>query len=480
MALVMKFGGTSVGSAAAMRETADLILQARDTWGDIVVVASAMGSRPEKVTDLLLRGAHSAFAGDKESYGLLAAELRNIHYEAIDALLSPDAERQVILAEIEHFVDRFTSLCGAVSVLGELTPRALDAISGMGEQMSVRILAAYLRELGYESEAIDATELIVTDANYQHANPQVVETRARVSSRLLPLVERGAIPIVTGFIGATAGGVTTTLGRGGSDYSAALLGQALDADEVWIWTDVDGVMSADPRLVPGAISIPTLTFREVSELAYYGARVIHAKAMRPCIESGIPLRIKNTFNPTHPGTVIEDDSPTRNGTLKAVTAIKGVSMITVEGKGMIGVPGIAARTFGAVARLEVSVLLITQASSEQSICFIVPEPAAGDVVAELEAEFAPELGRKDIESISSRDSIAIVTIVGAGIQTTFGVAGKLFSALGDHCVNVLAIAQGSTECGISVVIEEGDVGRAIVHLHNLIVFPGAQATGSAI
>ena len=194
---------------------------------------------------------------------------------------------------------------------------------------------------------------------------------------------------------------------------------------------------------------------------------------------GSNVKVQNNVA-VYTGTVIEDDSPNRNGTLKAVTAIKGVSMITVEGKGMIGVPGIAARTFGAVARLEVSVLLITQASSEQSICFIVPEPAAGDVVAELEAEFAPELGRKDIESIWSRDNIAIVTIVGAGIQTTFGVAGKLFSALGDHCVNVLAIAQGSTECGISVVIEEGDVGRAIVHLHNLIVFPGAQATGSAI
>jgi aspartate kinase len=471
MALVMKFGGTSVGSADAIRETADLILQARDTWGDVVVVASAMGSRPEKVTDLLLRGAHAAFSGDTESCSRLAIELRNIHYQAIDALLSPEAERQVILSEIEHIIDRFTSLCRAVGVLGELTPRALDAISGMGEQMSVRMLAAYLRELGYESEAVDATELIVTDANFQNANPLTVETRARASTRLMPLLERAAIPVVTGFIGATLGGVTTTLGRGGSDYSAALLGQALDADEVWIWTDVDGVMSADPRLVPDAVSIPTLTFREVSELAYYGARVIHAKTMRPCVESGIPLRIKNTFNPTHPGTVIEDDSPNQLGTLKAVTAIKDVSMITVEGKGMIGVPGIAARTFGAVARLDVSVLLITQASSEQSICFVVPEEATRAVVEELKTEFAAELGRKDIENIWAREQIAIVTLVGAGIQTTFGVAGKLFNALGDHRVNVLAIAQGSTECGISIVIEEDDRGRAIRHLHDLIVPP---------
>ena len=470
MTLVMKFGGTSVGSAAAMRETADLILQARDTWGQVAVVASAMGSKPVKVTDLLLRGAQTAFMGDSETYQRLAAQLWEIHYEAIDGLLSPEGERQIVLAEIERFVERFTSLCGAVRVLGELTPRALDAISGMGEQMSIRILAAYLRELGYDSEAIDATELIQTDGNFQNATPNRAATRERTVARLLPLLDDDAIPIITGFIGATADGVTTTLGRGGSDYSAAIVGQALEADEVWIWTDVDGVMSADPRLVSNAVSIPTLSFREVSELAYYGAKVIHAKTMRPCVESGIPLRIKNTFNPTHPGTVIEEDRSSRpNGTLKAVTAIKGVSMITVEGKGMIGVPGIAARTFGAVARLDVSILLISQASSEQSICFIVPEPAAAAVVLGLENEFADELERHDIERIWSREDIAIMTIVGAGLQTTYGIAGRVFSALGDHQVNVIAIAQGSTECGISVIVSGDDVGRAVEHVHDLIV-----------
>lgn len=472
MTLVMKFGGTSVGSADAIHETADLILQARDTWGDVAVVVSAMGSKPVKVTDLLLQGANAAYKGDRKSYPQIATLLRDIHYEAIDGLLSPEGERQIILAEIERFIERFTDLCSAVNVLGELTPRALDAISGMGEQMSVRILSAYLRELGYDSEGIDATELILTDDNFQNAGPLAAETRQRSKNRLQPLLDEGAIPIITGFIGATSSGVTTTLGRGGSDFTAALIGQALEADEVWIWTDVDGVMSADPRLVPDAVSIPTLSFREVSELAYYGARVIHSKTMRPCIESGIPLRIKNTFNPTHPGTVIEEDSNHQNGALKAVTAIKGVSMINVEGKGMIGVPGIAARTFGAVARLDVSVLLISQASSEQSICFIVPESSAAAVVGSLENAFAEELKRHDIERIWSRDNIAIVTIVGAGLQTTYGIAGRIFSALGEHRVNVIAIAQGSTECGISLVVAGEDVGRAVEHVHDLIVAGG--------
>ncbi|MCA9959154.1 MAG: aspartate kinase, partial [Anaerolineales bacterium] len=337
MTLVMKFGGTSVGSAQAMRETADLILQAKTAWGNVVVIASAMGSKPVKVTDLLLRGAHSAAAGDKETYKLVAGELRQIHFAVIDELLQPEGERQRVLAENEAFLQRFEDLCQAVLVLGELTPRALDAISGMGEQMSVRILAAYLRQIGHRAEAIDATDLIVTDHNFQAAMPLLPRTKSKTKVRIRPLLDQGIVPVITGFIGATEQGVTTTLGRGGSDYSAAILGQALDAKEVWIWTDVDGVMTTDPRLVPTARSIPTLTYREVSELAYYGAKVLHPKTIRPCIENGIPLRIKNTFNPEHPGTVIVADDKNGNGGMKAVSAISHLSLVTVEGKGMMGV-----------------------------------------------------------------------------------------------------------------------------------------------
>lgn len=469
MTLVMKFGGTSVGSAEAMRGTADLILKARDHWGDVVVVASAMGSKPVKVTDLLLDGAHRALAsGDQTICTEVADQLRSIHFETIDNLLTPEGERQKVMAEIERFIERYRALCSAVCVLGEITPRALDTIGGMGEQMSVRILAAYLRQEGHAAEAIDATRLIVTDDNFQQATPLPGLTRELTTAVLVPMLKKGSLPIVTGFIASTAGGLTTTLGRGGSDFTAAILGQALAAKEVWIWTDVDGVMSADPRMVPTAKSLPELTYREVSELAYYGAKVLHPKTMRPCVENGIPLRIKNTFNPDHPGTVIVEESGQANGEFKAVTAIKGVSMITVEGKGMIGVPGIAARTFGAVARINVSVLLITQASSEQSICFIVPEEAMQGVIAELEAEFAAELNRRDIERIWPAESVAIMTIVGAGIQRTPGIAGRVFSALGDNQVNIIAIAQGSSECSISVVVEAKDVNMAISNVHALI------------
>ena len=468
MTLVVKFGGTSVGSAAAMRETADLILQSQADWGQVVVVASGMGSKPVKVTDLLLQGAHTAAAGDTETYLTVAEQLRQIHFEAIDGLLEPEGERQQVLAENGRFIDRFTALCQAVNVLGELSPRALDAISGMGEQMSIRILAAYLRQIGHPAEAIDATELVVTDGHFQNASPLFEQTEAKTGARIRPLLAQGVIPIVTGFIGATANGATTTLGRGGSDFSAAIFGQVLAADEVWIWTDVDGVMSADPRLVSGARSIPTLSYREVSELAFYGARVLHPKTMRPCVENGIPLRIKNTFNPSHPGTVIVPDSAAENGGVKAVTAIKNLSLITVEGKGMLGVPGIAARTFGAVARSQVSVLLITQASSEQSICFAAPSDATNAVIRSLEETFEEELKAQDIDSIWAMRDVSIVTVVGAGMRGTPGIAGRVFTALGQQEVNIIAIAQGSSECSISLVVEGKETGTAVSHIHSLI------------
>ena len=468
MTLVMKFGGTSVGSSQAMRETAELIEDTKENWGQVVVIASGMGSKPVKVTDLLLGGAQAALEGDQEKYLGIAEEMRQVHYEAIDGLLEPEGERQAILAENLQFIEHYVALCDAVRVLGELSPRALDAISGMGEQMSVCILAAYLRQLGHKAEAIDATELITTDDNFQSANPLMEETVGRSLARLQPLLEDDAIPIITGFIAATESGVTTTLGRGGSDYSASIIGQALDAEEVWIWTDVDGVMTTDPRLVPDARSIPVLTYREVSELAYYGAKVLHPKTMRPCIENDIPLRIKNTFNPGHPGTVIVANDKGKNGGIKAVTAIKDLNLVTVEGTGMVGVPGIAARTFGAVAESEVSVLLISQASSEQSICFAVPAGSAQSVTDSLEAAFDLELERKDIDSIWGMANVSIVTIVGAGMRGTPGISGKVFSALGDHSVNVIAIAQGSSECSISIVVSAQDTADAVAQIHALI------------
>lgn len=468
MTLVMKFGGTSVGSAEAMRRTAELIEETAAEWGEVVVVASAMGTKPTKVTDLLLQGAYAAAVGDGQACGRAALTLRRVHAELIEGLLAADGERQEALEVNGRFIDRFEELCRAVLVLGELSPRALDAVSAMGEQMSVRILAAYLRQRGRRAQAVDATDLILTDANFQAAAPKMQETVQRSRQRLGPLLAEGAIPIVTGFVGATHEGVVTTLGRGGSDYSAAILGQALGADEVWIWTDVDGVMSADPGLVQQARTIPTLTYREVAELAYYGARVLHPKTIQPCLQAAIPLRIKNTFNPQHAGTQIVPDNGGATNGMKAVTAIESLSLLTVEGKGMMGVPGIAARTFSAVAREQVNVLMITQASSEQSICFAIPASTYEVVVNAVENEFAAELARHDIDRVWAMNPVSIVTVVGAGMRGTPGIAGRVFGALGAQGINIIAIAQGSSECSISLVVDGADTERAVQHVHAMI------------
>jgi aspartate kinase len=479
--LTIKFGGTSVGNNTALTQAADIVLEQAQEWDNLAVVVSAMSG----VTDALTQGALTAASGDGQTYRAIVTDLRARHYRAVEELLYPepvegphtDGERAQLLATVDEYLDEFATFCHSVHVLGEVTPRAMSAITSLGERINARTLAALLRQRGACSEAVDATELIVTDSTFQNAMPLMDATRALVSTRLVPLLDEGIIPVVTGFIGATKEGVTTTLGRGGSDYSAAILGDCLDADEVWIWTDVDGVMTADPRLVPDARVIPILSYSEVSELAYFGAKVLHPRTIRPVIERGIPLWVKNTFNPTCPGTRIVREPESTPGTVKAVTAIKGLSMVTVEGRGMMGVPGIAARTFSAVASQGASVLMISQASSEQSICFVIPTETVPPVIHAIEGEMALELARRDVDQIWSLDDVVIVTAVGAGMRGTPGVAARIFGALGQGNINVIAIAQGSSECSISLVVAADATADAVRHIHNEVIING-QDLGS--
>jgi len=462
--LVMKFGGTSVGSAEAIAKSAEIIRAAKKDWAQVAVIVSAMSG----VTDALLKGAHTAATGDAHTFKQIANDVRGKHEAAIDGLVGATG-RSPLRETINPYLAEFESLCHAVNILGEASPRAIDAISSLGERMTIHLVTARLREVGVESEAVEASELILTDGIFGSANPQMEETKTRCEARLRPQMQRGSVPVITGFIGAAKNGAVTTLGRGGSDYSAGILGAALDADEVWIWTDVNGVMTADPRVVADAQTLHELSFREISELAYYGAKVLHPKTIRPVIERGIDLWIKNTFNPAHPGTLIVPDNGGGAGAIKAVTAIKGQGLITIEGRGMLGVPGVAARTFGAVARSGVSVTLITQASSEQSICFSVPSTLVQKVIATLKEEFRLELARRDIDNITAIDDSVIVTVVGAGMKYTPGIAGRIFSALGSAKVNVIAIAQGSSECSISLVVDPKEADEAVRAIHNLIV-----------
>ena len=334
--LVMKFGGTSVGSPEAMAMAVHIVQDTQRAWPRLVVVTSALSG----VTDLLLKSAAQAAQGDNQTFREAAESLRQKHSAIAAALLPETQPQQEVMAEIEKLAVEFSSLCQAIFVLGEATARALDAVAAIGERMCIRLLAGCLRASGTPAEAIEAGRLIVTDDKYQSAHPDFATTTRQTRQVLLPLLDKKTVPVVTGFIGATPAGVTTTLGRGGSDYSAAILGAVLPAGEVWIWTDVNGVMTADPRLVPSAATIPELTYKEVSELAYFGAKVLHPKTIRPVIDAGIGLRVCNTFNPAHPGTrLVADHTSPSDGVIKAVTAIRGLQLVTVEGRGMLGVPG---------------------------------------------------------------------------------------------------------------------------------------------
>ncbi len=463
--LVMKFGGTSVGSVEAMAQVIDIVRQGQKDWPRLVVVTSALNG----VTNLLLDSATRAALGDREAYTPAVQELRARHMQLIETLVTDPARGALIADEIEHFIEDFASRCQAISILNEATPRALDAIAGMGERMCVRVLAGALESAGIPAAAIDSTQLIVTDDHFQAAHPDMDATLLRTRQGLEPILARGQVPVITGFIGATPAGIPTTLGRGGSDYTAPILGAALPADDVWIWTDVDGVMTADPRLVPDARTILELSYREVAELAYFGAKVLHPKTIRPVIEAGIGLRVCNTFNPDHPGTRIVAELPApATGVIKAVTAIRGLQLITVEGRGMLGVPGVAARTFSAVAATGTSVPLISQASSEQSICFAVPIESTRSVLAALHNTFASEIASRDIDRVWATEEVVIITVVGAGMRNTPGIAGRVFQALGEKNVNVIAIAQGSSEVSISVLVDAADTRAAVQTLHTLI------------
>ncbi|MGD8405804.1 MAG: aspartate kinase [Anaerolineales bacterium] len=460
--LVMKFGGTSIGSVEAIQQVIDIARTAKSEWRNVAIVVSAMSG----VTDMLLKSAKSAAMGDDSLAEQIANALKEKHLDALEELASHATQtREHIKTQLEEFV----TLCHAIRVLGEATPRALDAIASLGERMSAPLVAAALNASGISAKTVDTREVLVTDDVHQFASPDMEVTRQRAERVIKPLFEAEEIPVITGFIGTNKEGVVTTLGRGGSDFSGAIFGVVLEAQELWIWTDVSGVMSTDPRIEPSAHTLSKVTYKEISELAFYGAKVLHPKTIRPALEHGITLWVKNTFAPESAGTRIIEDGNGQKGIIRAVTAIREQCLITVEGRGMLGVPGIAARLFTAVARSKTSIVMISQASSEQSICFVIPQPARKIVVDALEDEFRYEITRRDIDRINPLDDCAIVTVVGAGMRSTPGIAGKVFSAVGAENVNVIAIAQGSSECSISLVVDLPETNRAIRAIHQLIV-----------
>jgi aspartokinase/homoserine dehydrogenase 1 len=457
---VMKFGGTSVGDASCIARVAQIVKDAL-VEGPVVAVVSAMSG----VTNRLIDAAKQSEGGDREPAGALFETLRKQHDTALVALIQSQDRRAEIAARMEAIFVEGERLCKGTALLRELTPRTLDAVSSLGERLCAPMVAGALEELGIRSESVEATELIVTDPSHGGADPLMDRTRQCCAALLQPMLQEGVVPVITGFIGATEDGVLTTLGRGGSDYSATILGAAMDADEIIIWTDVDGVLTADPRLVAEARTIPEISYREATELAYFGAKVLHPKTLRAVVKQGIPVWIRNSFSPGKSGTKITLKGRTNGGGVKALTAIKDVTLISLGGPGIVGVPGVVGRTFSTTAEVHANVLLISQSSSQNDICFIVSSVDAKRTVDALRKEFAHDVAHEKVEHITVDPNIAIVAVVGENMRGTPGIAGRVFIALGQENVNIIAIAQGSSESNISFVVAEQDMKAALVSTH---------------
>lgn len=457
---VHKFGGTSVGSAERIASVAALIKE-RVAQGErrVVVVASAM----TRVTDQLLEAAALAAQGERRRAHALLQGILERHLQALDALV-PSGEPTAATA-IQETVTELGQLVAAAAVLGELSPRTRDRLVSSGEKLSVRLVAAALKAVGVSAQAVDADTFLETDDQFGNATPLQGVAERTTASALRPLLEQGVLPVVTGFTGRAPDGATTTLGRGGSDLTATFLAAALGADEVTIWTDVDGVFSADPQVVPDARVVPQLNFREAAELSFYGAKVLYQRTMIPVAARGIPVLTRNSFSPSAPGTVINGRFTPGSHPVKAISAVRGHALLSVEGKGMAGVPGVAARAFAALAEAGISVTMICQSSSEASITLAVPSADALAAEAALKTAFGLALAQGDIEEIATHARVGLVAAVGLGMKHTRGVAARLFSALAANGISVLAIAQGSSELNISFAVEERDVDAAIRAVH---------------
>jgi aspartokinase/homoserine dehydrogenase 1 len=452
---ILKFGGTSMASAECILRVAEII---RDTLaaGPAAAVVSAMSG----ITDELIRLGDAAARGEDALERVEA--IRHRHLEAAEELLTGE-EVAVVAAHRNETMEELGRLLQGASLVGECSPRTRDRILSCGERLSARLLAASLRCLETPAEFCDARELIVTDEAFGNAAVDMETTGDRVRRHF---GGAGACQIVTGFIATGPSGATTTLGRGGSDYTASILGASLSAERIEIWTDVDGVMSADPRIVPGAFSLPTLSYAELMELSHFGAKVVYPPTLRPARALEIPLVIRNTFNPTFVGTsVVEHIKPNGNH-VRGISSVNEVALLRLEGDGMVGVPGIASRLFGVLARWDISVILISQASSEHSICFAVEPGVVDEAQRAVDGEFELERGAGFVDPLVVERNFSIIAVVGETMCRIPGIAGRVFSALGNRGINIRAIAQGSSELNISFVVSQDDHGDAVLTVHD--------------
>ncbi len=456
---VHKFGGTSLADATCIRRCADLLVKAR-LRGAVVGVTSAVGG----LTDELLSAAAAASKGNRDGCRQAADAIRKRHQQILADLSVSDAES--VDGELAALHDQFTRQLEGVLAVGELTERTRDAIVSLGEKSAARLTAAAVRSLGKKARAIDADTFLETDGCHGEAMPLHGVAERTMEATLRPLLEAGNILVTTGFLGQAPDGSTTTLGRGGSDYSATLIAGALSADQVVIWTDVDGIYTSDPRIAPEARSVPQMNFREAAELSFYGAKVLHQRSIIPVASRGIPVIVRSSMQPDLPGTRVDGQFTRGSHPVKAIGAVRGQALVSVEGKGMAGVPGIAARVFGALAAESISVTMICQSSSESTICLAIPGNEALRAEIALKREFHTDLSHGDVEEILVQRRVSLLAAVGLGMAHTVGVAARVCQSLAQRRINILALAQGSSELNISLAVDEKDTDAAVRGIHD--------------
>ncbi len=455
---VLKFGGTSVGSVESIKLVIGILEKSISRGERTAVVFSAMGG----ATNRLIEIGRMAAAGNQEYFELLKV-VEERHFATIRGLINVKQQSSTF-ANIKGLFNELEDILRGVSLIRELTDRTLDLIMSFGERLSTNIITEALKNKGIKAEFCDARQLIRTNAHFGKADVDFETTDRQI---LEHFAKTSALQCITGFIGATEEGITTTLGRGGSDYTASIFGAALDAQIIEIWTDVNGLMTADPRKVPNAFTIPSISYAEAMELAFFGAKVIYPPSLQPAFAKNIPLRVLNTNDADFEGTLVDRSANHKQYAITGISSIDDMALVNIQGSGMIGVAGISARLFTTLSESNISVVLISQASSEHSICFTIDHQLAERAQQVLEKAFEVEIKNGDIDSIGIEKNVSIIAIVGEGMRKSSGVAGKLFSVLGKNGINIIATAQGSSELNISVVISKNDLSKALNAIHGV-------------
>ncbi|MCX8150372.1 MAG: aspartate kinase [Candidatus Bathyarchaeota archaeon] len=457
--IVMKFGGTSVGTGENIRHVADLVTQyAKDC--KVAVVVSALAG----VTNSLLEVACQAKKSDVKHIENFTKKLLQKHIEAIStAIISKQIQKEVSQIT-EKTISELEKVLTGICYVGELTAKSKDYVASFGERLSAPIVWGAIKDHKLETQWFTGKDAgIVTDSNFGEAEPLMNYTTHLIRERVDPLLEKGVVPIVTGFIAANQDGVVTTVGRGGSDYTATILGVALQVDEVWIWTDVDGIMTTDPKIVPSARMLPQLSYQEATEMAIFGAKAMHPRALGPVIKENIPVRIRSVFHPENEGTLITKEADAKfTEVVKAVALIKDVAMINVGGAGMVGAPGSYAKVFEVLGKSGINIMMISTAVSEANISMVIRRNLVGRAVSTLEIAL---LGKGLVSEVTAEDDVAVVAVMGANMKGTLGVASKIFSTVAKAGINIRMIAQGSSELNISFVVKEKDGPTVVRAIH---------------